>query len=43
MYYIEHPEDSFKAISHLINYAKFQRSFSDSAARSGAEASGARL
>jgi len=43
MYYIEHPEDSFKAISHLINYAKFQRSFSDSAARSGAEASDVRL
>jgi acetyltransferase len=31
MYFIEHPEDSFKALSHLIRYAKFQRSFSDAA------------
>jgi acyl-CoA synthetase (NDP forming) len=25
VYFIEHPEDSFKAISHLIRYAEFQR------------------
>ena len=27
VYYIEHPEDSFKAIFHLIRYAQFQRKF----------------
>lgn len=27
VYYIEHPEDSFKAILHLIRYAQFQRKF----------------
>lgn len=27
VYYIEHPEDSFKAISHLMRYARFQRKF----------------
>lgn len=28
VYFIEHPEDSFKAMAHLIGYAEFQRGFS---------------
>ncbi len=27
VHYIEHPEDSFKAISHFMRYAQFQRKF----------------
>ncbi len=29
IYFIEHPQDSFKALSHLIHYAKFQRGLAD--------------
>ncbi len=29
IYFIEHPQDSFKALSHLIQYAKFQRGLAD--------------
>jgi len=34
MYFIEHPEDSLKALSHLIRYAKFLRDLSGEPARS---------
>jgi acetyltransferase len=27
VYFIEHPEDAFKAIAHLMRYAEFQREF----------------
>ncbi len=30
MYYIEHPEDSFKAIAHFLRYAEFQRKLAES-------------